>query len=204
MRMSLNRIMNSLWIRLCKPFRLLRSLAICVLNGILREGTVVFAGPVFIKRGKSGSIRFGKNVRFYSTVSMNPLSRAPMVIDTRPGGSITIGEGTGISSTVLSSRSLIAIGSRVLIGANTMVLDHDFHALRPEDRKDPLRRNNIRTKPIVIEDDVFIGTGCILLKGTRIGARSLVAAGSVVFGLDVPADSLVKGNPAVICGRTNA
>jgi bifunctional UDP-N-acetylglucosamine pyrophosphorylase/glucosamine-1-phosphate N-acetyltransferase len=52
-----------------------------------------------------------------------------------------------------------------------------------------------------IGDDCFIGTNSILLKGTKIGARSIVAAGSVVFGLQIPPDSLVKGNPAQIIRR---
>jgi len=39
------------------------------------------------------------------------------------------------------------------------------------------------------------------LKGTHLGPRTIVAAGSVVFGLDVPSDSLVKGNPARVIGR---
>ena len=59
-------------------------------------------------------------------------------------------------------------------------------------------RRHIRSKPVVIEDDCFIGTNAIILKGTHLGARSIVAAGSVVAGLDVPADSMVKGNPAQV------
>ena len=62
-------------------------------------------------------------------------------------------------------------------------------------------RMHIKTAPIIIEDDVFVGTNAIILKGTKIGARSIVAAGSVVFGLQIPPDSLVKGNPAQIIKR---
>ena len=66
------------------------------------------------------------------------------------------------------------------------------------------RRNrcgDANPRDIVIGDDVFIGTNAIILKGTKIGNRSVVAAGSVVFGLDIPPDSLVRGNPAVIVKR---
>ena len=88
------------------------------------------------------------------------------------------------------------------VGGNVRIFDHDFHALEWESRRAVENREAIRTKPVVIEDDVFIGTNVIILKGTHIGARSIVAAGSVVFGLDIPADSLVKGNPAVIIKRS--
>ena len=54
---------------------------------------------------------------------------------------------------------------------------------------------------MIIGNDVFIGTNAIILKGTHIGDRSVVAAGSVVFGLEVPPDSIVKGNPAKVLSR---
>ena len=56
------------------------------------------------------------------------------------------------------------------------------------------------SKPIVIEDDVFIGVNCIILKGVTIGARSIVAAGTVVTK-SFPADCIIGGNPAKIIRR---
>ncbi|KAB6168334.1 acyltransferase, partial [Bacteroides xylanisolvens] len=54
---------------------------------------------------------------------------------------------------------------------------------------------NIDHAPIVIEDDVFIGAHCIISKGVTIGARSIVAAGSVVVK-SIPPDEVWGGNPA--------
>lgn len=51
--------------------------------------------------------------------------------------------------------------------------------------------------PIIIEDDVMIGTRCIILKGVIIGARSIIAAGSVVTK-SIPADCIAAGNPAKV------
>ena len=51
--------------------------------------------------------------------------------------------------------------------------------------------------PIVIEDDVMIGTRCIILKGVTIGARSVIAAGSIVTK-SIPADCIAGGNPAKV------
>ena len=109
---------------------------------------------------------------------------------------------SGFSSVVMSSRTSIKIGSHVKIGGNVRIFDHDFHALEADIRRASEDRKHIRSRPVVIEDDCFVGTNAIILKGTHLGARVIVAAGSVVFGLDVPPDSLVKGNPAqIIAGR---
>jgi acetyltransferase-like isoleucine patch superfamily enzyme len=51
------------------------------------------------------------------------------------------------------------------------------------------------SEPVIIEDDVWIGTRCMILKGVTIGRGSVVGAGSVVRR-DVPPYSLMAGNPA--------
>ena len=49
--------------------------------------------------------------------------------------------------------------------------------------------------PVVIEDNVFIGARCIILKGVTIGENSVVGAGSVVTK-SIPANEIWAGNPA--------
>ena len=51
---------------------------------------------------------------------------------------------------------------------------------------------------IVIGDHVFIGSHSVIMGGTKLGARSVIGAGTIVNGLDVPPCSLVIGNPAII------
>lgn len=58
-----------------------------------------------------------------------------------------------------------------------------------------LRRKRESGKPIEIGSDVWVGGGAILLPGVRVGARSVIGAGSVVTR-DVPEGVLVHGNPA--------
>ncbi|WP_366917697.1 DapH/DapD/GlmU-related protein [uncultured Pseudokineococcus sp.] len=55
-------------------------------------------------------------------------------------------------------------------------------------------------RPIVIDDDVWIGAACILLPGRRVGRGAVVGAGSVVTR-DVPPYTVVAGNPAVVVRR---
>lgn len=61
------------------------------------------------------------------------------------------------------------------------------------------RSSNEGTKsaPVVIEDDVWVGAHCIILKGVTIGARSVIGAGSVVTK-SIPADCVAAGNPCKV------
>ena len=163
---------------------------------------VRFQGKTIIRTHRVGEILLGQNVVFNSQATTNLVGlTGPNILDTFNGGRIVIGNSSGFSSVVLSSRSRIQVGNRVKVGGNVRIFDHDFHSLDPLVRCTSADRDNVRTKCVVIEDDVFIGTNAIILKGTTIGARSIVAAGSVVFGLQVPPDSLVRGNPAQVVTR---
>jgi acetyltransferase-like isoleucine patch superfamily enzyme len=79
------------------------------------------------------------------------------------------------------------------VGANSVIVDTDFHPISPEDRI--LNPNEGKTADVIIEDDVFIGMNCLILKGVTIGRGSLIGAGSVVIK-DVPPGMIVAGNPA--------
>lgn len=111
-------------------------------------------------------------------------------------GDVTIGDHTriGLHSTVIGP---VRIGNHVHLaqGITVSALNHNF--------ADPLRRideQGVTTRPIVIEDDVWIGANSVVLPGVRIGRHSVVAAGAVVT-CDVPAGSLVAGVPAVVKKR---
>jgi len=86
----------------------------------------------------------------------------------------------------------VTIGNDVLIGPRVVIhsLNHVY-----KDAKVPIRLQGHVAKPVVIEDDVWIGAGAIILAGVRVGRGAVVGAGSVVVG-DVPAFGVVVGNPA--------
>lgn len=180
----------------------MRSPFLAWLWGIRHGSNVLFQGKTWIRTRRRGEIVLGDNVIFNSECNTNLVGLInPTILDTRWGGCISIGDQTGASSVVISSKSAIKIGKRCKIGGNVRIFDHDFHSLDPNIRCTSGDMRNIRSKPIEIGDDCFIGTNSIILKGTYIGARSIVAAGSVVFGLSIPPDSLVKGNPAQVIGK---
>jgi len=84
----------------------------------------------------------------------------------------------------------VRIGHHVMIGPNVQIYTA-AHLLGAEPRNQGLEV----AKPITIEDNVWIGGGAILLPGVRVGRNAVVGAGAVV-PRDVPANTVVAGNPA--------
>lgn len=64
-----------------------------------------------------------------------------------------------------------------------------------QDPETPIRDNPVDLAPIVIENDVWIGSGCRILAGVVVGSRSVIAAGAVVTK-NVPPGTLAAGIPA--------
>ncbi len=83
----------------------------------------------------------------------------------------------------------ITIGDDVLIGPNVSLITSE-HPVAPSQR-----RAGLLGKPIVVGNNVWIAAGVTVIGGVTIGENSVVAAGSVVTK-DVPANTLVAGNPA--------
>ncbi len=107
------------------------------------------------------------------------------------GQTVEIGDNTFMNMNVLMlDGASISIGNNVMIGPNT----HFYTASHPMDYRQ--RRGwTTRCQPIVIEDDVWIGGNVAITQGITIGARSVIAANSVVTH-DVKPDSLYGGCPA--------
>ncbi len=154
-------------------------------------------GAPLIQRYRRSKILIGDQVILRSWVSSNPVAPYhPVFISTRTEtAEIRIGDNCGITGGSIIAAERIEIGDRVLIGGNCLITDTDFHPLDKSARfQDP---KNITSKPVIIADDVFIGTQSILLKGTEIGTGCIIGAGSVVSG-KIPPHVVAAGNPAVI------
>lgn len=144
------------------------------IGGICLSFRTWLASKIFLKAGKN--IKVGRNTRFGS------------------GRNIEIGSFTGLNTNCWIGNDTI-IGSDVMFGPEVIILSgsHNF------ERTDiPMREQGAtQRKPVVIGDDVWIGTRAIILPGIKIGSHSIIGAGSVVTK-DVPEYAIVAGNPAVI------
>ena len=133
-------------------------------------------------------------------------------------GFVKIGNRVFIGTATFISRSLIQIDDNVEIAWNCLLYDHNSHSFDYRERRkdmDAIIRskregldvlkfegknwNVVHSAPIHICHDVWIGANVTILNGVTIGPGAIVGAGSVVRK-DVPAWSIVAGNPAVIIG----
>jgi acetyltransferase-like isoleucine patch superfamily enzyme len=113
---------------------------------------------------------------------------------------ISVGNHVGMSGSCIVCASDISIGSDVLLGANTLIVDTDFHPIAPLNRRHSDEQSAIGTSPVTIGNNVFVGVGATILKGVKIGDDSVVAAGAIVIAGHYPPGSIIGGNPAKIIG----
>lgn len=107
------------------------------------------------------------------------------------GKHIKIGKGCFIQQCcTFFGRGGITIGENVLVGpkVNIITINHD---------PDPENRSATYGRPVIIEDNVWIGINATILPGVRIGYGAIIGANSVVTK-DVPAMTVAAGNPAKI------
>jgi acetyltransferase-like isoleucine patch superfamily enzyme len=166
-----------------------------LVNGIgWRPGFGFFGAPV-IQKHRHSRMAFGPGLQLRSRLRANPLGinhRVVLATLTREA-ELIVGDRFGMSGGSICVAERVTIGNDVAIGANTTIVDTDFHPLRFDERA--ARPLDGKTKPVVIEDGVFIGTGCLILKGVTIGRGSVIGANSVVT-TSVPPGVVAAGNPA--------
>lgn len=128
------------------------------------------------------------------------------------GGRITVGGWCYIGpGSKIWSMTNISIGHRVFVSHGVQIFDNNSHSLSADERHRRFRElrtlgrhleeERIAGKPVVIEDDVWIGFNAVILKGVTIGKGAVVGACAVVLN-DVPAYTVVGGNPARTIGES--
>lgn len=135
------------------------------------------AGAQFVLRDLLGHLGEGAHVR------------APLYVDY--GCHLSIGAGTFVNFNLTALDVCeITIGDNCQLGPNVQLLT-PIHPLAATPRREQWEAG----KPIVLEDNVWLGGGVIVCPGVRIGENSVIGAGAVVVG-DIPANVIAVGNPA--------
>jgi acetyltransferase-like isoleucine patch superfamily enzyme len=147
----------------------------------------------------------GKNVKIYEGVKLASKRRCPInigdnvsiekgvVMSTSESGRIRIGNNVYIGEySILTSNEEIEVGNNVLISPHNNIVDFN-HVYQDPTR--PVNQQGVIAKKIIIQEDVWIGSGSKILMGVTIGKGAVVGAGSVVIK-DIPPYHVVVGNPA--------
>lgn len=108
-------------------------------------------------------------------------------------GRITVGDNSTINNEcIIAAMEKVEIGANVMLAPRVYILDVDH---RFESRATPIISQGYVIKPVVIEDDVWIGTGAVITKGVRIGKGAIIGSNSVVTR-NIPPYSIAVGAPA--------
>lgn len=183
---------------LTSALRLLARRDLTVVRGAVGLGLQALAARFYLRRCNSvgrftrlkgrpsitnhGTLVIGAHVIIHSHI-------VPVELAALPGAVLEIGERTFINYGVsIAATSSIRIGPRCLLGSYVNVLDSDWHGIGD-------RRSRPLSRPVLIEENVWLGNRVIVLPGVTIGHDAVVGAGAVVTA-DVPPRSLAVGNPA--------
>ncbi len=143
-----------------------------------------------VKRGLLRALgsKVGSNCTYYPGIKLSP------------GSEMNVGNDVDFAWGVLiTTKGGVEIGDRVLIGYNTQIFSAN-HVV-PQNYGKIFGAGHTFAK-VIIEKDVWIGAGCIILPGVKIGEGAVIAAGSVVTK-DVPKFTYVGGIPAKIIKERN-
>jgi acetyltransferase-like isoleucine patch superfamily enzyme len=167
------------------------------LNGVSFTNDYLSRGRPSIKVELGGKFNIGKKLTINNGTYYNKIGRQQQCFFVvGPKGTLTIGDYVGASSIAIVCNNAITIGNHVKIGGNVVIYDTDFHSLNSADRSKLEEDITLaETKPIIIEDYVFIGAHSTILKGVVIGQYSIVGACSVITK-NIPAGEIWAGNPA--------
>lgn len=167
---------------------------------------------------KSCTFRFdGKTKNNNINIGKNSMLGCSFIFES-DNGEINIGDNTFVNGgTSLISINKIDIGNYVTIAWGCTIYDHNSHSLDYKERQKDIKKQNedfrygknfieskdwsvVKSKPIIIRDNVWIGFDSVILSGVTIGEGAIVGAKSVVRA-DVEPWTVVAGNPAIVIKR---
>jgi len=169
---------------------------VCYIKGVKFGRKVIFNGFPVIHRYDNSRIIIGDKCIFNSAKRSTHfgLQKRCTFVTLREKAEIIFGNNSGASALTVVAAIRVKIGDNVLIGAHCSIFDTDFHHSDPAKRR---LNTDIPARPIIIEDNVFIGFNCFILKGVTIGENSVIGANSVVIN-NIPKNSIAIGNPCKV------
>jgi len=111
-------------------------------------------------------------------------------------GTIALGDNIGINGLAITSTKRVEIGAGTITAPNCIIVDSDFHAPWPPDKRLSLDVG-ATNKEVIIGENVWLGLNVTVLKGSTIGNNSIIGAGSVVTGA-IPPNVIAAGVPAKV------
>lgn len=175
----LDKLLKEIYLRVLKV-RLWR-------HGVTLKGKVRGNRVVLLNRGR---ITLGHNVGLNSFPD-GQLHRCVLKTYTDTA-EISIGEHVKVNGAMIYAREHVSLGDYCLLGPGVVIIDNDSH---PPVLDAIERRQAPPSAPVRIGNNVWIGMRSLITKGVSIGDNAIIAAHSVVTR-DVPANTLVGGNPA--------
>lgn len=168
------------------------------LLGVEFEKNVRLQGLPVIFKSKTAKLTIGEGTTIKSSFLSNLLGlyQRSIIVARTGGAEVKIGKRVGMSGVTVYAREYIEIGDDCRIGANTKIMDNDFHPVDPQMRLQASNKN-MGVRPVKIGKNVFIGCNSIILKGAEIGDNTTIGAGSVVSG-KIPAGCVAAGNPCKV------
>lgn len=160
-----------------------------------------FVNPIRNKRGSNTIIRFSTRMDILPfnkfEIGSQSLIEDFSTINNEVGN-VIIGDGTliGLSNVIIGP---VIIGNGVILAQNIVVsgLNHGY-----EDINISPSKQAVKTKQIIINDDVWIGANSVITAGVTIGKHAVIGAGSVVVK-DIPPYTIAVGNPAKVIKAYN-
>ena len=152
---AINRKLNRAWSTFCTHI-------IFWGNGIKHHDVIAYGIP-FVNVSLGGKCFIGKKLRITTGVHYSLV------------GSL----GTRV---LVGHSGVLKIGDNVMIGGGVQIFDTNFHStdasVRTSGKETPY---DVKKKPVVIGNNVFIGTNSIICKGVVIPDEAIIPAGSVVY-----------------------
>lgn len=169
--------------------------AVFRLKGVSMQKGSTFVGIPIVYLAPGSTISIGKNIGIRTSPISNliGLNRRSIIATHHAKAEIIIGDNCGFSGVVIGARQSIKIGNKVLVGANVLITDFDWHPVNPVTR----HTGEPKSKPVTIGNNVFLGYSAIVLKGVSIGDNSVIGANSVVTS-NIPANVIAAGNPCKV------